>query len=55
MFPSDTELNPREQCNMINLRSGKNSSVPGKIEVVSERERRFEKKREKNLEQKRKS
>ena len=47
MFPSDTELNPREQCNMISLRSGKNLSAPGKIEVVSEREKIREQEREK--------
>src|ERR1044072_4164238 len=47
MFPSDTELNPREQCNMISLRSGKNLSGPGKIEVVSEREKIREEEREK--------
>src|ERR1044072_1726628 len=47
MFPSDTEFNPREQCNMISLRSGKNLSVPGKIEVVSEREKIREEEREK--------
>ncbi|XP_022868807.1 uncharacterized protein LOC111388359 [Olea europaea var. sylvestris] len=48
-FPSDTEVNPREQCNMITLRSGKmvEESKPKKImvptsDVIVTEERRSE-------------